>query len=167
MKNLSHFSYLKGTLCFLLYFFKFKPFVSRVSPSLSTGRKVDRNNLQPFAMLQHELMNTSKRVFSSCFRISNPANIYLFKIINKNIWKRYHICSDLMIDTRAALLTSFWCLYCVFIVSFYRISHIFLVHLMPTLSRYLFTGKVAWRNFAIVFLLLLILLCQPNGLSTE
>ena len=51
---------------------------------------------------------------------SYSANIYLFKVNNRNTRKRYEICSKLAIKTRQCLRSS------VFIVNFERLSHLFL-----------------------------------------
>ena len=40
-----------------------------------------------------------------------PANIYLFKVNNRNTRKRCEICSKLTIKTPERRLTSFWCFY--------------------------------------------------------
>ena len=60
-----------------------------------------------------------------------PANIYLFKVRNRNTRKRSEICSVLTIKTpeRHQLRRSG-----VFIVNFEHISHLFLVFLLLTLN---------------------------------
>ena len=52
--------------------------------------------------------NESRRVMSS----TNPANIYMFKISNRNTRKRCEICSKLIMKKTKTSLTSFWCFHC-------------------------------------------------------
>ena len=47
-----------------------------------------------------------------CKETSFPANIYLFKVNDKNARKRREICSKLAIKTADRRQTSFWCFYC-------------------------------------------------------
>ena len=54
------------------------------------------------------LSNTSERIFGEN---SDPDGIYLPKFSNRNITKRYEICSKLTIKTPKRRLASFWCLY--------------------------------------------------------
>ena len=56
----------------------------------------------------------------------NPANIYLFKVSNRNAIKRCKICSELTIKTPEQ--------HGVFIVNFKHISHLFTVFLFLTLN---------------------------------
>ena len=80
------------------------------------------------------------------------ANIYLFKVNNRNTRKKCEISSKLTTkNTRTTSMTSFCC----FIVNFEHISHLFLVSLLLTLNKYLdkflidlvkFTGKHVWRR---------------------
>ena len=58
-----------------------------------------------------------------------PANIYLFKVNNRNNRKRCEICSKLTIKTPG-----------VFIVNFKHISHLFLLFLLLTLNKYMLAG---------------------------
>ena len=58
-----------------------------------------------------------------------PANIYLFKVNNRNSRKRCEICSKLTIKTPG-----------VFIVNFKHISHLFLLFLLLTLNKYMLAG---------------------------
>ena len=63
----------------------------------------------------------------------SPANIYLFKVNNKNNTSRCEICSKLIMKILERHLTSFWC----FIVNFKHISQLFLVFPLLTLSRFI------------------------------
>ena len=53
----------------------------------------------------------------------NPANSYLFKVINENTRKRCEICSKLTINTTQRRYDNF-------IVNYEHISHLFLVFLL-------------------------------------
>ena len=64
--------------------------------------------------------------------IHYPANIYLFKVNNRNIRKRYDICSKLTIKTPER---RHWRRSGVFIVNFEHISYLFLMFLLLTLSK--------------------------------
>ena len=66
-----------------------------------------------------------------------PANIYLFKVSNRNTRKRCEICSNVAIKTPER---RHWCRSGVFIVNFEQISHRFLVFLLLTLSMLLCAG---------------------------
>ena len=57
----------------------------------------------------------------------NQANIYLFKVNNRNTRKRYEICSKLTIKTPER---RHWRSSCVYIVNFEHISHLYLVFLL-------------------------------------
>ena len=59
------------------------------------------------------------------------ANIYMFKVNNKNARVRCEICSKLTIKTERR----HWCRSNVFIVNFEHIPHLVLVFLLLTLSR--------------------------------
>ena len=90
-------------------------------------------------------------VTQRCFNeIYCPANIFLFKVSNRNIGKRCEICSKLRINTSEQ---SRW-QRSVFIVNFEHISHLILVLLLLTLNRYtcarfetLFIRKSKWGTF--------------------
>ena len=73
----------------------------------------------------------SNVIFSCCFGVF-PANIYLFKVNNRNTRNRCEISSKLTIKTpeRRRRRRSG-----VFIVNFEHISHIFLVFLLLTLNK--------------------------------
>ena len=72
-------------------------------------------------------------VTQRCFdEIYCPANIFLFKVSNRNIGKRCEICSKLRINTSEQ---SRW-QRSVFIVNFEHISHLIWVLLLLTLNRY-------------------------------
>ena len=80
-----------------------------------------------------------------------PANIFLFKVSNRNIGKRCEICSKLRINTSEQ---SRWQRSDVFIVNFEHISHLILVLLLLTLNSYtfvrfetLFIRKSKWGTF--------------------
>ena len=60
------------------------------------------------------------------------ANIYLFKVNNRNTRKSCEICLKLTIKT---LEQRYWRRSEVFIVNFEHISHLFLVFLLLTLSK--------------------------------
>ena len=62
---------------------------------------------------------------------SFPANIYLFRVSDRNTRKRFKICSDLIIEIPELR----WLCFDVFIVSFERISHVFLVFLLLNLNK--------------------------------
>ena len=61
-----------------------------------------------------------------------PANIYLFKVNNKNLWKRCEICPKL---SRKTPELRQWRRSGVFIVNFAQISYLFLEFLLLTMSR--------------------------------
>ena len=63
---------------------------------------------------------------------NDPANIYLFKVSNRNISERCEICSKLTIKTPECWQ---WRHSGVFIVNFEYISHLFLVFLLLTLNK--------------------------------
>ena len=68
----------------------------------------------------------------------NPTSVYLIEVNNRNIRKRYKICSKLTIKTPERRQ---WRRSGVFIVNFEHISHIVLVLLLLTLNMYLPAGK--------------------------
>ena len=68
----------------------------------------------------------------TCFTARYPANIYLFKVNNRNTRKRCEICSKLRIKTPER---RFWRRSGVSIVNFKHISHLFLLFLLLTLSK--------------------------------
>ena len=61
-----------------------------------------------------------------------PANIYLFKVNNRNTRKKCEICSKLTIKTPERRQ---WCCSGVFIVNLEYISHFFLVFLLVTFNK--------------------------------
>ena len=67
-----------------------------------------------------------------------PANIYLFKVNNRNIGKRCEICSKLTIKTPERCQ---WRRSGVLIVNFENISHLFLVFLLLNLNKKMLAGK--------------------------
>ena len=71
---------------------------------------------------------------------THPANNYLFKVNNRNSWKRceIQICLKLTIKTPEQRQ---WRRSGVFIVNFEDISHLFLVFLLLTLSKYMLAGQ--------------------------
>ena len=73
-----------------------------------------------------------KKYIIKCIIANNfPANIYLFKVNNRNSRKRCDICSTLIIK---APERRHWLCSGVFIVSFEHISRLFLVFLLLTLN---------------------------------
>ena len=67
-----------------------------------------------------------------------PANIYLFKVNNRDTIKRFETCSKLTIKTpeqRQQRCSG------VFIVNFEHISHLFLVFLLLTFDKKMLAGK--------------------------
>ena len=68
---------------------------------------------------------------------SNPANIYLFKVNNRNTRKRCDICSKLTIKTPEQ---RHWRRSDVFIVNFERISYLFLLFLLLNLNKLMLAG---------------------------
>ena len=68
--------------------------------------------------------------------LDNPANIYLFKVNNKNTRKWCEICSKLTIKRPERRRRSG-----LFIVNFEHISHLFLVFLLLTLKKQMLAGK--------------------------
>ena len=62
----------------------------------------------------------------------HPANIYLFKVNNRNSRKRFEICSKLTIKTPER---SQWRRFVVFVANFKHIPHLFLVFLLLTLNK--------------------------------
>ena len=76
--------------------------------------------------------------------VSNfPANIYLFKVNKRNIRKRCEKCSKLTIKT---LERCYWCRSGVSFVNCEHISHLFLVFLLLTLSKYILVGLILHSN---------------------
>ena len=73
-----------------------------------------------------------KKYIIKCIIANNfPANIYLFKVNNRNNRKRCDICSTLIIK---APERRYWLCSGVFIVSFEHISRLFLAFLLLTLN---------------------------------
>ena len=71
----------------------------------------------------------------------NPADVHLFRVNNRNIWKRCEICLKLPIKTperRHCLRV--WCLH-VFIVNIEHISHLFQMFLVSILKKQMSAGK--------------------------
>ena len=76
----------------------------------------------------------------------NPANVHLFRVNNRNIWKRCEICLKLPIKTpERRHCLRFWCLcvWClrVFIVNIEHISHLFQMFLLSILKKQMSAGK--------------------------
>ena len=69
--------------------------------------------------------------------LNNPANIYLFKVNNKNTSEKSEICSKLTLKT---LEQRHWLRSVVFIVNFKHISHLSLVFLLLTLNQQTLSG---------------------------
>ena len=68
----------------------------------------------------------------------NPANIYLFKVYDRNTRKKCEICLKLSIkNTWTTSMTLFWC----FIVNFELISHIFQKFLLLSLNEQMLEDK--------------------------
>ena len=67
-----------------------------------------------------------------------PGNIYLFKVNSRNTQKK--IKNIFKVNKREIRTTSFR----FFIVNFEDISHLFLVFLLLTLTKYLFAGQLSW-----------------------
>ena len=71
----------------------------------------------------------------------NPADVHLFRVNNRNIWKRCEICLKLPIKTperRHCLRV--WCLR-VFIVNIEHISHLFQMFLVSILKKQMSAGR--------------------------
>ena len=66
-----------------------------------------------------------------------PANIYLFKVNNKNTRRRCEICSKLTLKTPEWRQ---WHRSGVFIINFEHLSHLFLVFLLLTLNKQMLAG---------------------------
>ena len=110
-------------------------------------------------MLQNESMKTGKRFSSYFLRKTHPANIYLFKVNNGHTRAMYKICSKLIKGNGMASLASFWCL---LLTS--NIFHTFFQFFWYRFwARICLQGKL--RETILQFVLLLILLCQPNVLN--
>ena len=82
------------------------------------------------------------RIFHDTFETHNPANIWLFKVNNRNTRKRCEVCSKLTVKTPER---RHWRRSGVFIVNFNHISHFFLEFLLLTLNKL----NVSWE--AIIF----------------
>ena len=72
--------------------------------------------------------------------------IEIFKVNNRNTKIRCEICSKL---TRKTPKRRQWRFSCVFIINFEQISHLFLVFLLLTLSRYTQAGKLICNQSSI------------------
>ena len=70
---------------------------------------------------------------------NHPANVYLFKVNNRNTRKRCEICSKLTIKTTER---SHWRRSGVFIVNFEHIAHFFLMFLLLNLSKQMLAGHI-------------------------
>ena len=81
-----------------------------------------------------------------------PKNIYLFKVNNRNTRKRCKICSKLMLKTPKR---RHWHCSSVFIDNFEHLSHLFLVLLLSTISREMFSEFIQtltyWSNIVTVY----------------
>ena len=76
----------------------------------------------------------------------NPANVHLFRVNNRNIWKRCETCLKLPIKTperRHCLRVWCLCVWClrVFIVNIEHISHLFQMFLLSILKKQMSAGK--------------------------
>ena len=82
--------------------------------------------------LSDSILNTTFCCLYLLFRVqgSNPANIYSFKVNNRNTKMKYEICSKLTINAPECGSNSG-----VFILTFEHISHLFLVFLSLTLNK--------------------------------
>ena len=74
---------------------------------------------------------------SDSYRSAYPANIYMFKANNRNHRKGCGICSKL---TAKKAEQRQWTLSGFFIVNFEHISHLFIMFVLLTLTKYLFSG---------------------------
>ena len=83
-----------------------------------------------FGKFEQEL-NERKNV-TILTNLNNPANIYLFKVNNRNTGERCEICLKLTLKT---LEQRHWFHSVVFIVNFEHISHISLAFLLLTLNQ--------------------------------
>ena len=92
-----------------------------------------------YCMHQNNLCNNAFNLF-----ITNiPANIYMFKVNNRNTRKRYEICLELTIKTPER---HHWRRAGVFIVNFAHISHLFLVFLLLNLNKWMLVGILSYKN---------------------
>ena len=82
--------------------------------------------ISSFIILQDKLIRT------------NPAGNYMFKVNNRNTRARCEICSKLTIKIPERCQ---WHRCGVFIINFEHISHLVLMFLLSTLSRYMLAGK--------------------------
>ena len=78
------------------------------------------------------LMMKKILIWTHLMQWNNPANIYLLKVNNRNIKKRYEICSLLTVKTPQRCQ---WHLSGILIVNFENISHLFLVFILLTLNK--------------------------------
>ena len=84
------------------------------------------------------ILKTLHRSFQSFpYPRTNPANIYLLKVNNRDTRERYEICSKITIKT---LKERQWRRSGVFLVNFEHISHLFLVFLLLVLNMHLLTS---------------------------
>ena len=95
------------------------------------------------------LVHSFWKLFASISNASdNPANMYLFKVNNRNTWTTCEICSKLIKHQNDVS---------VFIVYFEHISHLFLLFLLWSLNigrpslHFLRQCKVMWERFVPVF----------------
>ena len=76
---------------------------------------------------------------------SFPASIYLSKVNNRNTWIMCEICSKLIIKTSERHHST----HCnIFIVDFEQISHVILMFLLLTLSKWMPAGLVSFSEVA-------------------
>ena len=112
-------------------FEKFPGYLQQSSPflcyRLRTRANTKKNSVTGVFL---EFYHKPKR--SSSFRLFYPANIYLFKVNNRNTRKRCETCSKLTIKTPERRQ---WRCSGVFIVNFERILLFFLVFLLLTLNK--------------------------------
>ena len=84
-------------------------------------------------------------IYKTVFRLI-PANIYLFKVNNRNTRKRCELCSKLIMKTPERC---HWRRFNVCIVNFKHISHLFVLFLLLPLNKHLFVGMFLsrlWSN---------------------
>ena len=81
-----------------------------------------------------------------------PANIYLFKVNNRNTRKRREICSKLTIKTPEG---HYWRRSGVFIVNFEHILRLFIMFLLLTLNKSMLAQLFYWKLICVCFLYVL------------
>ena len=102
-------------------------------------RNLQNNNYYKSYLIDSILLSSSSFFFCRLIFFFHPVNIYMFKVNNRNTRQSCKICSKLTIktpDRRQCRRSVF------FIVIYEHISHLFLLFLLLSLSRYLFTGHL-------------------------